>query len=497
MFSATARFSRSAAWRVSLLATLAFACGTLLVFLYLHHYVAGDIQRRTDAWLTGELYTLRDVAIRTPHDALYNRVVRETAEMASHEIPSRSSTLERPGQPNQAVFFLQTGRGDSPSLWVGTGDPNAVTQTLYKNLFPPDAPVHITLPGSHTPFRVAVAPMPDGSRIYLGVSEQDEIRTLHRLRIRFLFLWVLNVLLGFSIIFWITRRMLGTVRKINDAASRIGDEDLTQRIPESGGHDEMAQLASTLNRMLDRIENSMHQLHTITNSLAHDLRSPLTAIRAGLEIALDNGDNPPQTESVVRAIDEIDRLTEILSQSLDVAEAHAGALRMNPRPIDLENLLTVMSELYQPCMNEKGLRLELRILGPVTVQGDPALLHRAVANLFDNELKHLPTSRTITLSLSAEQATAVLSLEDDGPGFPPDIVEDVFKPRVKGRTSTGLGLGLAFVEAVVLAHNGSATAENRQPSGGRIIIRLPLHSAASQFVPSSNSGIMETAAEQI
>ena len=114
---------------------------------------------------------------------------------------------------------------------------------------------------------------------------------------------------------------------------------------------------------------------------------------------------------------------------------------MNPRPIDLENLLTVMSELYQPCMNEKGLRLELRILGPVTVQGDPALLHRAVANLFDNELKHLPTSRTITLSLSAEQATAVLSLEDDGPGFPPDIVEDVFKPRVKGRTSTGLGLG--------------------------------------------------------
>ena len=68
MFSATARFSRSAAWRVSLLATLAFACGTLLVFLYLHHYVASDIQRRTDAWLTGELYTLRDVAIRTPRD---------------------------------------------------------------------------------------------------------------------------------------------------------------------------------------------------------------------------------------------------------------------------------------------------------------------------------------------------------------------------------------------------------------------------------------------
>jgi signal transduction histidine kinase len=283
---------------------------------------------------------------------------------------------------------------------------------------------------------------------------------------------------------------------MNDAASRIGDEDLTQRIPGSSGHDEMAQLASTLNRMLDRIENSMHQLHTITNSLAHDLRSPLTAIRAGLEIALDNGDNPPHTEPVVRAIDEIDRLTEILNQSLDVAEAHAGALRMHPRPIDLEDLLTTMSELYQPCMNEKGLSLELRILVPVTVQGDPALLHRAIANLFDNELKHLPTSRTITLSLSAEEATAILSIEDDGPGFPPDIVENVFKPRVKGGASTGLGLGLAFVEAVVLAHKGSATAENRQPSGSRVIIRLPLNGAASQVGAASLAGIMETAADR-
>lgn len=484
MFSATGKFSRTAAWGVSLVATLAFACGTLLVFLYLHHYVANDIQRRTDAWLTGELYTLRDVAIRTPKDALYNRIVRETAEMASHEIPSRPSTLQRPGEPNQAVFFLQSGVGGSPALWVGKGDPSVVAETLQKNRFPSDAPVHLALPGSRAPFRVAVAPMPDGTRIYLGVSEQDEMRTLHRLRVRFFSLWLLNVLLGFSIIFSITRRTLGAVRKINDAVSRIGDEDLTQRIPESGGHDEMAQLASTLNRMLERIENSMHQLHTITNSLAHDLRSPLTAIRARLEIALSNGDDPPHTESVVRAIDEIDRLTEVLNQSLDVAEARAGALRMHPRPIDLGDLLTTMSELYQPSMSEKGLSLELRII-PVKIWGDPALLHRAIANLFDNELKYIPASRTITLSLNADQVSTTLLIEDDGPGFPPDIVSDIFKPRVKGRTSRGLGLGLAFVEAVVLAHNGSVTAENRQPSGGRITIRLPLHDASQPAPPSS------------
>jgi signal transduction histidine kinase len=257
----------------------------------------------------------------------------------------------------------------------------------------------------------------------------------------------------------------------------------------------MAQLASTLNRMLERIENSMHQLHTITNSLAHDLRSPLTAIRAHLEIALSNDDGPPHTESVVRAIDELDRLTEVLNQSLDVAEAHAGALRMRPSLIDLESLLTTMSELYQPSMNEKGLSLDLRIFVAAKIWGDPALLNRAVANLFDNELKHLPASRTIMLSLSADQISAILRIEDDGPGFPPDIVSDVFKPRVKGRSSGGLGLGLAFVEAVVLAHNGAVTAENRQPSGGRITIRLPFTGAlkASTPPPQSLAAIVETA----
>jgi signal transduction histidine kinase len=487
MFSATGKFSQTAAWRVSLVATLAFACGTLLVFLYLHHYVANDIQRRTDAWLTGELYTLRDVAIRTPKDSLYKRILGETAEMASHEIPSRPSTLQRPGEPNQAVFFLQSGAGGSPSLWVGKGDPSVVAEILQKNRFPPNAPAHLALPNSAAPFRVAVAPMPDGTHIYLGVSEQDEMRTLHRLRVRFFFLWLLNVLLGFSIIFSITRRTLGAVRKITDAVSRISDEDLTQRIPEGGGHDEMAQLASTLNRMLERIENSMHQLHTITNALAHDLRSPLTAIRARLEIALSDGDDPPHTESVVRAIDEIDRLSEVLNQSLDVAEAQAGALRMQPRPIDLGDLLTTMSELYQPSMSEKGLRLDLRILVPAKICGDPALLHRAIANLFDNELKYIPASRTVTLSLNADQVSTILLIEDDGPGFPLEIVSDIFKPRVKGRTSRGLGLGLAFVEAVVLAHNGAVTAENRQPSGGRIIIRLPLYDATQLAALSSQS----------
>ena len=117
MFSRTVKpVMRSAAWRISLWATLAFACGTMLVFVFLHHFVADDIQRRSDAWLSGEVEVLGDVAERTPKDALYDRVVGEVAELAGKEVPNK---LLSESSTNDSVFFLQTGADGSLKLWVG------------------------------------------------------------------------------------------------------------------------------------------------------------------------------------------------------------------------------------------------------------------------------------------------------------------------------------------------------------------------------------------
>jgi len=472
----TVRPVRSAAWRISLWGTIAFAFGTLGVFLYLQQYVASDIQRRTDAWLTGEIETLRDVAARTPKGALYGRIVRETAEMASHEIPGRERTgkgAENPLIPNDDVFFLIEAKDGSPVLWVGGGSGDSYASVIRASGIARDIPVHLRVAGARAPFRVAATEMPDGGHVYLGVSERDELRVLRKLRIRFLLLWLLNVGLGFGIIFWITREMLGSVRKINAVAAKIGEEDLRQRVPMSGWNDEVTELAGTLNRMLERIETSVHQLHTITNSLAHDLRSPLTAIRARLEMVLGSDLHEREASSIVCAIDEIDHLTEILSQSLDVAEAQAGALRMEPTAIELEELVRTMIELYQPSMDEKGLQLEFRSVGPVEVWADAALLHRVVANLLDNELKHLPASRTVTISLGSDETMAELFIEDDGPGFEDPLSAKVFARGVKGSRSDGRGLGLAFVEAVVGVHGGTVSAANRPEGGASIVVRLP------------------------
>jgi signal transduction histidine kinase len=465
---------RSAAWRISLWATLAFAVGTMAVFIFLHNFVANDIQRRSDAWLSGEVEVLGDVAGRTPKNALYGRVVREVAELASREVPNK----QRSGDgANDSVFFLQTAADGSLGLWVGAGDGSAELRAIRGNRVAQSTPFSVLVDGRRSPFRVAAVPMKDGGSIYLGLSQWDELRVLKSLRLRFLLLWLLIVLLGFAIVFYSTRRMLGDVREITEAASRIGasgETDLSRRVPAGRGNDEVAQLASTLNHMLDRIERSIHQLHTITDSLAHDLRSPLTAVRAKLEMSLAAGSAAREMEPIVSAIDELDRLTEILNRSLDVAEAKADALRLDREAIDLDDLLRAMIHLYEPCMSEKGFRIELCSAGKVEVFADAALLHRMVANLFDNEMKHLPAASTVRISLGAVDGFAELVIEDDGPGFAAEISGDLFKPRVKGRDSAGHGLGLAFVEAVAGAHGGRIAAMNRVEGGARLNMRLPL-----------------------
>jgi signal transduction histidine kinase len=466
---------RSAAWRISLWGTLAFALGTIIIFIFLHRFLSYDIQRRSDAWLSGEVEVLGDIAERTPKDALYSRVLVEVAELVRKEIPNRNRS---DGSASDSVFFLQTSEDGSLKLWAGASTSEKTLKAIRESGTLFDLPSDLHVNGIAIPFRVVSIPIEDGSRIYLGFSERDQLRVLNNLRLRFLLLWLLIVLLGFAMVFVTTRGMLNHVQEVTESASRIGRSDLNRRVPTTERKDEVAHLALTLNSMLDRIESSMHQLHTITDSLAHDLRSPLTAIRGKLEMLLSSAANDEQIESIVSVMEEVDLLTDYLNQSLDVAEAKADALRLARTSIDLDELLKSMVDLYRPSLAEKGLQVTLRSAGSVIVEGDAALIHRLVGNLFDNELKHLPAAGTVTIQLRANRELASLRMEDDGPGFAPDVLNHLFESRVKGKESSGHGLGLAFVDAVTRAHGGAVTASNREEGGAMITITLPLTSSA-------------------
>jgi signal transduction histidine kinase len=199
------------------------------------------------------------------------------------------------------------------------------------------------------------------------------------------------------------------------------------------------------------------------------------------------------SESIVSAIEELDRLAEFLNTSLDVAEAKADALRLTRTQLDLDQLLRSMIDLYEPCMSERGLQIQFHSVGALIVEADAALIHRMIANLLDNELKHLRATGRVRIELRAVDNSAQLILEDNGPGFSEEVLPHLFEQRVKGKESKGHGLGLTFVEAVARTHGGAVAASNLRGGGAQIMVTIPLNVNAQN--PPEKSAPLLLAAE--
>ena len=459
----------SAAWRIAIWPTVALAIGSAVAFSIMYLLIARDIRARSDAWLTGETEVLADVSENTPRDALYQRLVQEVAELASREVPDSSDAS---GQHQVSVFFLKTSPGQDP-IWVGPTPREqfifAVTATKLSATTPGD--VHVD--GWKKAFRVVYHPQSDGGGLYLGFADLAAATMLDRLMERCLIVWGATVVLGFAITWLAAYRTLARVERITEMVSRIGSDDLSSRLPEGPHLDEISRLSRTFNHMLDRIQESVRQMRVLTDSVAHDLKSPVTSIRGGLESTLSENSQVRWRDHVADAIDGLDRLSQLLNTTLDVAEANAGALQLRKESIDLADLVRQMVDIYQPSIAEQKHEMVLR-LQSVVVDADLSLLNRVLANLLDNEVAHLPSGCRIQVSVLAKDGEGKLTVEDNGPGFSPALRDQAFERFVKGKNSTGHGLGLAFVNAAVQAHGGHVEITDHAGGGAAIVLTLPM-----------------------
>jgi signal transduction histidine kinase len=473
MFSKMPKHLRAtAAWRISIWTTLAFALGTAVAFSIVYFLVAQGIRERSDTWLSGEAEVLAQVSADTPRDHLYKRIVGEVAELATQEVPDERNAL---GERLNSVFFLATDPNNSEAaLWVGPTSKDAFVTAIQRARFVPGVPQSIRVEGLRQTFRVVLKEN-DGRTIYLGLSDRGAKYLLQRLARRLLVVWGGMFLLGFAISYWSARRTLLRVERITEAVARIGTEDLDQRLPQPVNSDEIARLSRTFNHMLDRLQASVNQLRTVTGAVAHDLKSPVTLIRGTLESALCNQENERWRDSVGEAIEELDRLLQLLNTTLDLAEAEAGALHMSRIPVNFSDLVRQMVDVYQPAMAERHHKVTIDLEGDVFVDADLTLLNRVVSNLLENELTHLPEGCRVRIRLHSHQGSAELVIEDDGPGFPPNISSRAFERFVKGEHSPGHGLGLAFVDAVVQAHGGSAKISDHTGGGAVITLSVPVN----------------------
>jgi signal transduction histidine kinase len=280
-------------------------------------------------------------------------------------------------------------------------------------------------------------------------------------------------LVGAVLIRSLFRRM---IRDISTTTRAIAKGDLTRRIPKTGDGDEFDDLAEIINDMLERIARLMDGVRQVSNSIAHDLRTPITRARTRLEDASLHSETEEDLRSAIdRATLDLDGIVGVFEALLRIAEIEAGSRRAAFASMDLAPLIHDIDELYRAVAEERGLTLQTVIAGHLPLLGDRELIQQAVANLLDNALKFSPPHEVIGFTAKLEGHIVEIIVTDRGPGISESdrarATERFFRAE-SARNTAGSGLGLALVAAVAQLHNGTLRLDDNNP-GLRAIISLP------------------------
>jgi signal transduction histidine kinase len=276
----------------------------------------------------------------------------------------------------------------------------------------------------------------------------------------------------------ITRRaLMSRVDSIRQTVSAIIHGDLKHRLPTHLSDDELNTLSRTINGMLDQIELLVHGVRNVSNSIAHDLRTPLAELRSRLEeLALIRPSGEETFAEIDGAIADVDRVIRIFDALLRLAEIDAGMRRSGFVAVDVADLASTAVEFYAPAAELEEITLTFHSNGPAPVAGDPVLLAQALSNLIDNAVKFAPENGTIGVGVLRRPDGAVqIAVTDDGPGIndaeKAKVVERFYRGDAS-RGTPGVGLGLSLVQAVAKLHGSSLELFDRNP-GLQVVLTIP------------------------
>ena len=306
----------------------------------------------------------------------------------------------------------------------------------------------------------------DGHRL-LVASNLNRFDVLERLFIYGLLGCAIAVLLVAALGGMMIRRaLLSRVQNISQTTSAIIEGQLSRRLEEPGDGDELQLLTQTVNRMLDQIEHLVTGVQDVSNAIAHDLRTPLSELRARLEeLSVGRPSDEETYAEIDAAINDVDRVMSIFNALLRLAEIDSGSRRGGFVDVDLARLGAEVAEFYLPVAELKDIALSFTPSGNLHTVGDPVLLAQALGNLVENALKYAPENGVIAITARRlADDTLELVVADNGPGVAEDERPKVIERFYRGdasRGTPGVGLGLSVVSAVARLHGGSlALADN-------------------------------------
>jgi two-component system OmpR family sensor kinase len=322
---------------------------------------------------------------------------------------------------------------------------------------------------------------PNGEHYLLqvGVSLAPMDRALER----FLFLLVVGVPAGliatFAIGRWLARFALTPLTRLAESTRAINIEDLGRRVTVRGAHDELDDVAAAFNDTLERLEHAIGEMRQFSTALAHELRTPLAALRGDIELAMLQRGGGDRQQRAASQLEEIDHLKRLIDQILVLARAEAGEIRLAVGAVDLGALAASLVEQIEPVAQARGIALQCEQVDAVIVQGDADWLKRLVLNLLDNAIKFTPAGGRVVLVVTRQGNVARLAVRDTGvgmdPGVKPRIFERFFRADPsRSRGIEGVGLGLSLVKWIVDRHHGRIEVDSQPGQGSTFTVTLPV-----------------------
>jgi heavy metal sensor kinase len=335
----------------------------------------------------------------------------------------------------------------------------------------------VTIPEHRYKVRILYGIIGPAKILQIGMSLEDDQRILEVFRGVFGGTMAVLIVLGAIVGWFMARRALVGVEEVTRTAMDISKGAFEQRVSTKEKDDEINQLATAFNVMLDRIAELVAGIKEISDNIAHDLRSPITRIRGIAELTLITSKSMDEYKDMAaNTIEECDHILEMVNTMLDISETEAGANNFKIVKTDMAELVREACELFQPTAEQKGISLISKISDNSFVYGDIQMLQRMVVNLLDNALKYTPSGGTVTVSANSNERQVVFSVSDTGIGISKDDLPHVFKRFYRcdqSRSQAGIGLGLSLAMAIAKAHGGNIAAASNPGKGSEFTVTLP------------------------
>ena len=330
--------------------------------------------------------------------------------------------------------------------------------------------------GGPSPHLVMAAPV-RGGYLRMAIGTQRYADNLRHIRsVLALSLPLVFVLTG-ATGWMLAQGSLRPIQEIIRTARRIGAATLGETIPTTGSGDELDQLATTLNEMMQRIRAGLERMRRFTANVAHQLRTPLAGLRNQIEVTLEYERSGDEYRRVLEGmLNEGERLSEVISAMLQLARSEEGLEPERLVPNRMRPILEEVIEFFAPLAHEQGIELRAGEIADGIVMGDASWLFQLFSNLTANGIQYTPSGGRVEISAAQRDGRITVRVSDTGPGIPADQVPHVFERFTRGDGSgsgPGFGLGLAIAQEIARAHRGRIEVETEVGKGASFVVDLP------------------------